>query len=463
MTGTLAVATFMIVLFGLFYLALWWKDHDPGLQWIAASCFLAGIFYGGQAAGWIQPVTYLDPPWAVSLLICAVAALSIGLFKYVDPEHWQHSPLAYLALLPVLILVAQAVLGVRISRVAGTSLFVVPYFFASLLVWRARSKAPKAGYELLALTLIAWPLGHAGVLLLSLDPTILRYLGVMERLLISFTLLVVCLHRRRVRLEQELSLRVKAERELAAANAELEAKVDERTNDLRSLVSGLESFNRNVSHDLRGPLAGIEGLAQLAAKHQAADDAPQVARMLELIEQQARKATQLVATLLDLARISHSTVERVPVDMGQLVKGVAEDLSLRQSTGLPQIVVHAMPTVEVDPMLVRAIFSNLISNACKFLAGRNDGRVEVGTEGANGHTVFFVRDNGPGFDMNTASHMFEPFQRFHGAAFAGHGLGLSIVKRAVERHGGRVWARAEPNKGAAFLFTFGTERRPGTP
>ncbi|WP_428422489.1 ATP-binding protein [Methylibium sp.] len=242
---------------------------------------------------------------------------------------------------------------------------------------------------------------------------------------------------------------------LRVANELLEQRVAARTAELRETIEGLESFNRIVSHDLRGPLGGIAGGARLARDYMVEGDSAKADHMLQLIAARATTTEQLVGALLALARASDATLKTEPVDMNRLVQEVIESLPFA-GPATPVAVVSVLPQMDVDPVLVRQVFLNLIGNALKFANSGTPLRVEVGADtGADG-TVFFVRDNGVGFDADPTQRLFKPFQRLHGNQFEGFGIGLSIVRRIVERHGGKVWAESERGRGATFYFTFGS-------
>jgi signal transduction histidine kinase len=455
LVGPTGAATFVLVLFGAFFFVIWWKDRDPGAQWIALSIWVSATFYGAESLGRVGPPSaYMGPAWAVMTLASGVVLLVIGLCMFVDPTRWHRQRSTYLAMAPMALLMLLMVFQVRVPRVSGNWLWVLPYLVLSLVVWRARKAEPNAGYGLLSASLLILPIGLPILVTVGLDVLFLRYLSLLSRILVAITLLAIFMHRRRVRLETELERRRAAEQELITANALLEKRVAERTADLQSVVAGLESFNRNVSHDLRGPLGGIAGLSHVAVDCVEQGDFDKVKRMLLLIEEQARRSTDLVTALLELARIGHEPVERSLVEVRDVVGSVVRELELVAPTSAaPDVHVAALPAVEADARLVRVVYTNLLSNAYKFLRGRTRPRVEVGVEERGGQPLFFVRDNGPGFDAKVAATLFEPFQRFHGGSFAGHGVGLSIVRRAIERHGGRVWAEARPDGGACFFFT----------
>ncbi len=244
--------------------------------------------------------------------------------------------------------------------------------------------------------------------------------------------------------------------EISALNQDLERRVAERTADLQEMVTALESFNRSVSHDLRGPLGGIAGLAQMAGQALDNNDDSVARRALPMIAKQAEASTQMLSSLLTLARVSDAALHLQPVALTPLVREVIDQIALAQpARTLPEVVIDDMPTITADPELLRPVFTNLIGNAIKFSSQGVAPRIEVGAHRQEGGTTVFVKDNGPGFEPTAAASLFEPFVRLKNTSTAveGHGVGLSIVRRAVQRHGGRVWADGHPGLGACFYFS----------
>lgn len=264
-------------------------------------------------------------------------------------------------------------------------------------------------------------------------------------------------------LQSEVVERKRAAQELLVANDTLEQRVASRTAELRDMIESLESFNRSVSHDLRGPLGGIAGAAHLARDFVAARDHEKADRFLKVIAVQAETTGKMVDALLTLARTGDATMTRRRVDTHALVRDVLEAMrQARPGAPLP-VSVGTLPDVDADPELARQVFVNLIGNALKFASRMPQPQVEVGVTGTADHPLFFVRDNGVGFDPDQALRLFKPFQRLHGAHFEGSGIGLSIVKRIIDRHGGKVWAESAPAQGATFFFSFGSETESAPP
>ncbi|NRF70617.1 sensor histidine kinase [Aquincola sp. S2] len=219
-------------------------------------------------------------------------------------------------------------------------------------------------------------------------------------------------------------------------------------------IAGLESFCAQVAHDLRGTLGGIAELAEIARSALCdQDDARLARRALPLIGAQARCSFEMLSALLRLAQAGGGELQPQPIELGTLVAQVIEGLVLAHGAQpLPTVTVEGTPPLHGDPALLHAVMQNLIGNAFKFCAGRSDANVHIeGRRIAEG-VLISVRDNGVGFDAARAAELFEPFKRLHGHAFAGTGMGLCIVRQAVQRHGGRIWAESAPGEGACFSF-----------
>jgi signal transduction histidine kinase/CheY-like chemotaxis protein len=254
-------------------------------------------------------------------------------------------------------------------------------------------------------------------------------------------------------LAAEVVERKRAAQELSEANDRLEERVRLRTLELREIIESLESFNRSVSHDLRGPLGGIAGAARMARDFVAEDKKDKADRFLAAIAGEADRTTKLVDALLALARTSDAPLNKRPVDMTALAHEVLDTLAqARGGTPLP-VVIAPLGQAMVDPDLVRQVWTNLVGNALKFAGQAPQPRVDVGVATLADRPVYFVRDNGIGFDTAQAERLFRPFSRLHGAQFEGSGVGLSIVKRIIDRHGGKLWAESVPGQGATFYFS----------
>jgi PAS domain S-box-containing protein len=255
---------------------------------------------------------------------------------------------------------------------------------------------------------------------------------------------------------RDITERKMAQAELALLNAELERRVARRTAELERANSELDAFSYSVAHDLRAPLRTIIGFSSIVAEtNRDRLDADSI-NHLHRIHAGAQRMAALIDDLLDLAHISRQVPHREQFNLSDLVQRVAEPLLQAQAGRQVQFTVRPDMVTRADPRLVRIALVNLLDNAWKFTARTAEARIEVGKDERNGEIVFFVRDNGAGFDMRHAGKLFEPFQRMHGQEdYGGTGIGLSIVERIVSRHGGRVWAEGAVGKGATIFFTFG--------
>ena len=241
----------------------------------------------------------------------------------------------------------------------------------------------------------------------------------------------------------------------AAAKAELERRVAERTAELQHSNQELESFSYSVSHDLRTPLRAIDGFAAILDEDHR-DTIGAVGRQhLATIRKNTQRMGRLIDDLLAFARLGRAQVATRRIDMEALVRDVIRELgSHGADVDKAAIDLHALPAAEGDATLLRQVWVNLLSNALKFSAGQDHPRIEIGGESAGNECVYYVRDNGVGFDMNYDNKLFGVFQRLHGIdEFPGSGVGLAIVKRIVARHGGGVSAESVVGAGATFRFT----------
>ncbi len=249
--------------------------------------------------------------------------------------------------------------------------------------------------------------------------------------------------RRVIRAERE---RDQAMSELADMNRTLERRVAERTNDL-------EAFACSVSHDLRAPLRAMDGFAQILLEDEAAGLSPEGKTNLDRIRHSAERMRRLIDSIMELSRTGYSDLRLKTVDMSTLAESTFKDLTAGLPPGRASLTLGELPSASGDRDLLRQVFSNLIGNALKYSAMESHSRIEIGATAGAGEAVYWVRDNGVGFDMRESQKLFEFFQRLHPPGeFEGSGVGLALVKRIVQRHGGRVWAEGSPGQGATFYF-----------
>ena len=254
--------------------------------------------------------------------------------------------------------------------------------------------------------------------------------------------------------DSEARQRLLAE-ELAEANRNLERRIRERTAQLEAVNKDLEAFSYSVSHDLRAPLRHVDGFSQMLLEDYGAklDDGGR--DTLQRVRSAVRHMGELIDGMLQLSRLGRKEIQREAVDLTRLAREVERDLRGLEPDRRVEVAVAEGLSCVGDRTLLRAALANLIGNAWKFTSKREKARIEVGKSGEeNGAPVFFVLDNGAGFNTQYAQKLFGVFQRLHSQEeFPGTGVGLATVQRIVQKHGGRIWAKSRPNEGAAFYFT----------
>jgi len=250
----------------------------------------------------------------------------------------------------------------------------------------------------------------------------------------------------------DISERQHAHSEIMKLANSLERRVADRTAELARANAELESFVHSISHDLRTPLRAINGYAHVLADEMKERLDPGNLAMLQRIAQGAVRMGELIDDLLAFSRAGRGGLNLMQVDMEAMARTIVEEL--HHENPQAQVSIQAMPTPMADPILLRQVMINLIGNALKFTAKHAKARIEIGAISEDNKPVYFIRDNGAGFDLAHASKLFGVFQRLHKESeFPGTGVGLAIVKRIIERHHGRVWADSAPGKGATFYFT----------
>ena len=258
---------------------------------------------------------------------------------------------------------------------------------------------------------------------------------------------------------RDISERKKAEQAIRRSHDQLEARVRERTRQLEQANRELEAFSYSISHDLRAPVRAIRGFAQIIHEDHGVALNAEANRLFQFIVDSAARMDELIDDLLAFSRINAHELTRSTVDMRELADSVVAELTDRRGNGNAEIVIADLPSTVGDRSLLRQVLVNLIGNALKFSRKSSRPRIEIGWQPAEEGTVFHVRDNGVGFNMKYAPKLFQVFQRLHNPEqYEGTGVGLAIVQRIVQRHGGRVWAEGESNAGATFYV-----RLPGVP
>ena len=239
-------------------------------------------------------------------------------------------------------------------------------------------------------------------------------------------------------------------------NEVLEQRVRERTAELAAANDELEAFCSSAAHDLRTPLRTITGFAEVLLDPRANISPAEAQRLARMIRDGSGQMTELINDLLAFSRLGRQPMARQKVDLDQLCGAVLKDLEHERGGRRVALRPQPLPPADGDPALLRVVFVNLLANALKYTRPREIAVIEIGaiTEPDSNIPVYFVRDNGVGFDMHDAGKLFGVFQRLHHThEFEGTGVGLATVRRIIERHGGRIWAEAAPNAGATFFFT----------
>jgi light-regulated signal transduction histidine kinase (bacteriophytochrome) len=260
---------------------------------------------------------------------------------------------------------------------------------------------------------------------------------------------------------RDVTERKEAEGKISALNADLERRVIARTTQLDAANRELEAFSYSVSHDLRAPLRAVDGFSQAVLE----DYGPQLPedgqRQLRTIRYSAQRMGELIDDLLKFSQLNRQPLQKQRVATDELVRATLAEMETQVAGRQIEINLGPLPPCEGDPALLRQVWVNLLSNALKYSGKRAHAVIAIGCGGQPGERVYFVRDNGTGFDMRYADKLFGVFQRLHRVEdYEGTGVGLAIVQRIVQRHGGRIWAEAAVDRGATFYFTLGKETKP---
>jgi len=243
---------------------------------------------------------------------------------------------------------------------------------------------------------------------------------------------------------------------LQKAQNELEHRVSERTRELVSANQELEAFSYSVSHDLRGPLDSLNGFSYVLLRNYSDKLDANGKESLQSIRAAAMRMSELIDDLLNLSRITTSTLHRERVDLSIFARSIMDELCRTAPDRRVEFVAPTTADAYGDARLLRIVMDNLLRNAWKYTSHHERARIEFGHQTENGSVVYFVKDDGSGFDSRSTERLFQPFQRLHSAAeFPGNGIGLATVRRIVQKHGGSVWAKGLVEQGATFYFTLG--------
>jgi signal transduction histidine kinase len=239
-----------------------------------------------------------------------------------------------------------------------------------------------------------------------------------------------------------------------------EERLQERARELADANRDLESFSYSVAHDLRNPLLAIHGFAEILAQDYSTRLDDDGKSCISRINQGTERMNSIIDDILALSKISRQEMKLGEVHLHEIARTIIDELRSREPDRRVTVVLQGEIRAWADAQLLNVALGNLLGNAWKYTAKTGDARIEFGSFAQEGRSVFFVKDNGAGFDMSKADKLFKPFSRLHGEKeFKGTGVGLAIAQRAIARHGGTIWAQAEVGKGATFYFTLHEDRR----
>jgi PAS domain S-box-containing protein len=252
----------------------------------------------------------------------------------------------------------------------------------------------------------------------------------------------------------DITARKKAEAEINRLCAGMEDRVRERTAELLRANRELEAFSYTISHDLRAPLRAIDGFSGIIVQQYGRELPADVVKYLSKVRENTGRMAGLLDAILELSRIGRQEIRKEEVQVNPIVDAVIEDLRPDMEGRMVELEIGLLPDTLADPVMIRQVYFNLLNNALKFTREKSPARIDIGSMDKEKKTVYFVRDNGVGFDMQYADKLFKIFSRLHDqSSYEGTGVGLAIVHRIIERHGGTIWAESAVNQGTTFYFT----------
>jgi PAS domain S-box-containing protein len=253
---------------------------------------------------------------------------------------------------------------------------------------------------------------------------------------------------------RDITEQLHAEEQILLLNAELEQRVVARTAELLAAINDLEAFSYSVSHDLRAPLRAIDGFTRILLEEYASTFPEEAQHYFQRVRDNTQQMGQLIDDLLAFSRLSRQPLMKRSVDMAALIHQCLAELQPEQEGRQVAIHITELPNCQGDAALLKQVWTNLLTNALKYTRQRDSALITIDYQTDGAVMIYFIRDNGVGFDMRYSDKLFGVFQRLHRSAdYEGTGVGLAIVQRIIQRHGGRIWAAAIPDQGATFFFT----------
>lgn len=417
---------------------------DWGLGWLGCAFALASwLNLSAPMAAEARRVALLSSVMGLLSLfvgITVMCALVVGVRRYTGAHPLRAGQTMAVVWLVYLLSVASMKVPYLDPALTGNALTAVIFLYLSWRFMGAHRSEPDAGHWVASLMVGLYPplvaLGWFG----GLDQHELRYWAAVPFALAGLGVMSATMGRLRG--------------ELVRLNATLESRVAQRTQALHDMLGSLESFSTMVSHDVKGTLGGISGLSRVALNALRQGDHDKASQLLDAIANESDQMVGVVSDLLSLARTSQTEVQKRSVDLATLVTEARHALNLQHGEELTARIQHGeLPVISADPSLMRQALINLLSNALKFSRHVSEPRVEVSARPCDAGYVVSIEDNGAGFDPARAVELFQPFKRLDTSGrFDGSGVGLTIVRRIIERHGGRVWAEGRPGRGATFSF-----------
>lgn len=417
---------------------------DWGLGWLGCAFAMASVlnlgapvFMSAQRGGAFSGAFGLA---TLVLGVSIMCALVVGVRRYTGVSRLRVALTVALVWLIYLGSVVSRLFPSIDPALVGNGITALIFIYLSGCFLRAHRQEPDAGHWIAASMVALYPPLIVAGWWWGLDQYDMRYWSAVPFSLAGLGVMSATMGRLRG--------------ELARLNATLEARVEQRTQDLQDMLNSLESFSSMVSHDVKGTLGGISGLSEVALDALGRGDTDRAAKLFAAIGREADQMVEVVSDLLMLARASQSEVHKRPVSLAALVQEARRSLAIQYGEAACGRITHGdLPDVSADPGLLRQALTNLLSNALKFSSEAEAPCIEVSAQRQDTGCVVSVRDNGAGFEPARAGELFQPFKRLDTSGrFDGSGVGLTIVRRIVERHGGRVWAEGRPGQGATFSF-----------